>query len=185
MQLLVFDSGGNLVRDLGQQYAYVAVGTFSASPSPFSPEEGGLTVTAGAQSWAWAGDKAGGHPSPNGQYLLVLKQSGQADLSLHLWILHKDADFGGAFFAPNPATDSQVSLALSTRPGMECELFLYSLAGELALWQRIPQGASLALIALKSPSGRELAAGLYLARIRIKAPDGSSQVLERKLAVTR
>jgi hypothetical protein len=183
MQLLVESADGALLRDLGTRLSYVLAGSITVSSDPFAPEEGPLFATAADSSWIWLGDDAGGGAAPNGQYRLLLKQPGQADLSLPLWLRRRQASLGQAVFYPNPAKGA-VQLSLQSQAS-SIEVAVYSLSGELAARASLPQGTTLATIPLRSPGGSELASGLYLVILRFEAPGGIRETLLRKLAVIR
>jgi hypothetical protein len=184
-QAYVYDSEQRLVKDLGALSAYAPATGLSASPNPYAPEAGSLTLTAGALRWLWAGDNAAGLPVPDGRYQLLLKQAGLADVSASVWVEHKAADFGGLFFFPNPSDGKALRLRFQAPLASGAALELYTLAGERAFVLALPAGASGATLDLRGPGGQALASGVYVARVRIKGPGGLEQSLVRKLAVLR
>ena len=185
VQAYVYDSEQRLVKNLGGLSSYAAASNLSASPNPYAPEAGSLTLTAGSLQWLWPGDNAAGLPVPDGQYVLLLKQPGLADLSVHVWVEHKAADFGSLVFFPNPCDGKTLRLSFQAPLPSGAALELYTLAGGRAFSLGLPAGATGARLDLRGPGGQALASGIYIARVRIKGTGGLEQSIVRKLAVLR
>ena len=180
---MVYDIDMREVNDLGMAPGSGGAGALSAGPDPFCPEDGSLRLTAGKHLWLWPGDNASKLPVPNGQYVLVVKQSCQPELATHVWLQHKTASMGSASIAPNPASGGAFRVCVKAQPGVSAQVRIYNLAGEEVAFRPFPPGSLSLACELRSPSGQALAPGIYLVKIRLATSDAAVQWITQKLAV--
>jgi hypothetical protein len=179
----IYDPQGRRVRDLGPQFAFSVPASLGLSSASFKPEQGALGIQAEGLAWAWNGENDAGEAVPNGAYVAKLERPGQPDLEAALWVEHTALDLGGLLLAPQPAR-TQVRAFLAPPSGVEVELRVYDLGGQLVAWALLPPGSTQWDWDLRSPSGQPVSAGVYLVEARYKGP-GTRQSALRKLAVLR
>lgn len=137
MKLRIYDSSGALVRSLDGGASAAAVVSFSASPQPWDPSSGPLSLSDGSWSAAFDGKDSGGNYLPNGNYVVEAESSGSAvslKTRLTITLIRSSTGLVSAIAWPNPASKSSAFIMISWAPAaLEVEGKIYNQAGELVL----------------------------------------------------
>ena len=184
----IFDPKGVLVRRIAGPNSSVPVLNLTLLPTPFDPDLGLLEISQGSWKAWFDGLDDQGIALPNGVYTLVVSSndgSGAQQVSIQLSVLSDDRDGEGletARLGPNPVLPGKgQSLHLQWQAGLEIDLRIYNAAGDL-IRQLGRLNSGQAQWDLKSASGKEVAAGIYVLSLRIP---GERRARLMKLAVIR
>ena len=183
--LKIFDPSGNLVKTIGLGQLSQLIGSFSASPQPWDPGQGPLTLRDGAWSYSLDGRGKDGSPMDSGAYLLEIdSQLGGQSSTAKLMVSVLPGASGGLWLeaAPNPVTRGQSRVFISWSAPGPVEISVYDLAGSLVQTLSAESGVSSLFWDLQGPSGKPVSNGIYVLLLRQPGLRSAKAV---KMAVAR
>ena len=190
MQVDVLDANLNVVAHLTLSGGSGTVNSITLSKPIFIPEVDrnlGVRADQGAQgSWNGLGlDNSSA--LPNGYYHIHVTQPGQAAIDVAFLIQHQDYN-GGNIVALNGAIHSGTDLKLAYAYPEQVQLGVrvYNSAGELVSQASGAGTVGAIQLSLRSASGMQVAAGVYLIQVRGVTVNGGVEFLKLlKVAVVR
>lgn len=176
----IYDSAGNLLRQMNGGAASAAVGALSLGHEPWDPSQGALAITGGAWSSSYDGKDSQGAYLASGSYLIEVESAGsgtQQKSFKKFTVLRTRPEMVSAYAWPNPAGKNISFVTVSWTPStQEIEGRIYNQAGELMLDWGLLRGGQIRW------ELKNAASGVYFVALRIP---GERQPRMIKLAVTR
>jgi hypothetical protein len=132
--LKVYDSSGLVQRSLDMGLATSVLNAFNLSADPYNPDNGPLTLSQGAWSFAFDGHDAQGDVLRNGVYVLEIESrqgGGSTVVRKTVQVVGSGAPMVVLIGAPNPVRPGSGQAVLSWQPNLPVDVNIYSLDGEL------------------------------------------------------
>lgn len=162
VMLDVYTSSGTLVREAALASSLNLLTTIQASPLPYDPSVGPLTLRQSGWSASYDGRDSSGEALQNGVYLLVITSVSpghSATDRLEITVLGATGLTTVLWAAPNPS-DGSSTVLIDWSPASIRQVHVYTIAGSLVrdLGTCLPP----APWDLRNGSGQAVASGIYL-----------------------
>jgi hypothetical protein len=178
--LFIFDSGGVLVwQSASLPISGAQAPQFSQNPF-YATGNNSVTVSSGSASWAWNGKAKDGNIVGTGDYFVKVQVSSPGTTTVYSKVLtvvaQKPTDLAGVTLAPNPASSILVFDLSQAPAGVEVQIQIWNLAGELIReFNTVGGPQSKVIWNLATPGGQPLSDGIYVALLRTTGSDPTLQ----------
>ncbi len=183
------NASGTVLAILGQYNSYLAPGAISLDTSLFEPETKRYLVVSDNQgsSFNWYGVNSQNQALPNGVYIARMTRSDGEVYSVAFYLKHGNWSSGNLSVAPSLVrSNEQPVLFYNFGENVDLSVWLYNVAGELALINSGTGSVGSLKLSLQSPQGKPLSSGIYWIVVRARTSTGSlEQIRVLKFAVAR